>query len=47
MCATCGCNYPNLEHAMANAMGDNPMGMPIAPKPSSIVKATPKKPKGK
>jgi len=19
MCATCGCNYPNLEHAMANA----------------------------
>jgi len=45
MCTTCGCNYPNVDHAMANAMGDNPMGMPIAPKPSSIVKATPKKPK--
>jgi hypothetical protein len=21
MCATCGCNYPNLDHAMANAKG--------------------------
>jgi hypothetical protein len=47
MCTTCGCNYPNLEHAMANAKGNNPMGMPIAPKPSSIQKAVPKKPKGK
>jgi len=48
MCSTCGCNYPNVDHAMANAKGDNPMGMPIAPKPStkpsSIEKATPKKP---
>jgi len=34
MCSTCGCNYPNVDHAMANAKGDNPMGMPIAPKPS-------------
>jgi hypothetical protein len=32
---------------MANAKGDNPMGMPIAPKPSSIETAVPKKPKGK
>jgi hypothetical protein len=32
---------------MANAMGNNPMGMPIAPVPSSIEKAVPKKPKGK
>jgi hypothetical protein len=30
---------------MANAKGDNPMGMPIAPVPSSIETATPKKPK--
>jgi hypothetical protein len=30
---------------MANAKGNNPMGMPIAPKPSSIEKATPKQPK--
>ena len=47
MCATCGCNYPNLDHAMANAMCDNPMGMPMSPKASSIEKAEPKKPKGK
>lgn len=45
MCSTCGCNYPNLDHAMANSKGDNPMGMPIAPKPSSIEKAKPSKPK--
>jgi len=45
MCATCGCNYVNLEHSMANAKGENPMGMPMSPKQSSIVKATPKKPK--
>jgi len=32
---------------MANAKGDNPMGMPIAPVPSSIVTAVPNKPKGK
>jgi hypothetical protein len=32
---------------MANAKGNNPMGMPIAPKPSSIQKAVPNKPKGK
>jgi hypothetical protein len=44
MCSTCGCNYPNVDHAMANSKGDNPMGMPIAPKPSSIQTATPKKP---
>lgn len=47
MCTTCGCNYPNLEHSMANSKGDNPMGMPMSPVPSSIVKAEPKKPKGK
>jgi hypothetical protein len=45
MCATCGCNYPNLDHSMANAKGNNPMGMPIKPMPSSIEKATPKQPK--
>jgi len=32
---------------MANSKGDNPMGMPMSPVPSSIVKAEPKKPKGK
>ena len=46
MCTTCGCNYPNLNHPMANAMGDNSMEN-ISPVPSSIEKATPKKPKGK
>lgn len=44
MCSTCGCNYPNVDHAMANSKGDNPMGMPIVPVPSSIQTATPKKP---
>ena len=47
MCAECGCNYPTLEHSMANDMGNNPMGMPMSPKASSIEKAEPKKPKGK
>ncbi len=40
MCATCGCNYPNLEHAMANAKGNNPMGMPIAPTVTQMLKIT-------
>lgn len=44
MCSTCGCNYPNIDHPMANAKGDNSMDV-IKPMPSSIVKATPKKPK--
>lgn len=44
MCSTCGCNYPTIDHPMANAKGDNPME-PIKPVPSSIEKATPRKPK--
>ena len=45
MCATCGCNYINLDHSMANSKGDNPMGLPMAPVKSSTVTAVPKKPK--
>ena len=45
MCTTCGCNYPNIDHSMSNAKGDNPMGLQIKPVESSIVKAVPNKPK--
>ena len=46
MCATCGCNYPNVDHSMANARGKNETEY-IKPVPSSIEKAVPNKPKGK
>jgi hypothetical protein len=44
MCTTCGCNYPNVEHSMANAKGKNEAAY-VNPVPSSIKTATPKKPK--
>ena len=44
MCTTCGCNYPNVDHSMANAKGKNETAY-INPVSSSIEKATPKQPK--
>jgi hypothetical protein len=44
MCATCGCNYINIDMPMATTSGDNSSDMTIKPK-SGTVTAVPNKPK--